>query len=177
MKLNLGCGRHKLAGYVNVDFEPLEQAEVVCDLARHPWPFDSNSVDEANASHILEHLPGDGLFHFMKELYRVSKSNAITHITLPHPSHDIYLNDPTHCRPIMPGTMVMFDRAFLATLAAKGDHLTSFAARCGVDFAFGPKVGYTFDSSIDPNDPNLEYRMKHERNIIVTWRSTLRAVK
>jgi hypothetical protein len=166
-----------LDGYVNVDGCSLEQPDVVCDLATHPWPFANDSVDGAVAAHILEHLPGEGFFHFMRELWRVSKPGAVTEITLPHPSHDIFLNDPTHVRPIMPGTMAMFDRAYIAALAARGDHITSFAERCGVDFKFGPTIKYTFDPAIDKNDPNLEYRAKHERNVIFMWYSTLTAVK
>lgn len=162
---------------MNVDAEPLEQPDVVCDLAAERWPFEDNSVDGAVATHILEHLPGDGFFHFMRELWRVSKNGAVTEITLPHPSHDIFLNDPTHVRAVMPGTMVMFDRAYLAKLAARGDYLTSFAERCGVDFKFGPTVKYTFDPAIDKNDPDLERRAKHERNVIFMWSSILTAVK
>ena len=177
MKLNLGCGRHKMAGYVNVDHEPLESPDIVCDLTVGRWPFDDNSVDGALASHILEHLPGEGFFHFMRELWRVSKPGAVTEIVLPHPSHDLFLNDPTHCRPIMPGTMIMFSRRWLAALEREGKLLTSFADRCGVDFDFGPTVSYVFDTAVDKDDPNLEHRMKHERNIICQWSSRLAAVK
>jgi hypothetical protein len=166
-----------LPGYVNVDFAPSESPDVVCDLGVDTWPWPDSSVEGAVASHILEHLPGEQFFHFLRELYRVSKPGAVTEITLPHPSHDIYLNDPTHVRSVMPGTMVMFDRAYLAALAKRGDFLTSFAERCGVDFKFGPRVHYTFDPAIDKNDPNLEHRMKHERNVIFMWYSTLTAVK
>lgn len=134
-------------------------------------------MDGAIASHILEHLPGEQFFHFMRELWRVSKPGAVTEITLPHPSHDLFLNDPTHVRPVTPGMMVMFDRAYLAALAARGDFLTSFAERCGVDFKFGPSVKYTFDPSVSADDPNLAWRMKHERNVIFMWHSTLTAVK
>lgn len=167
----------KLEGFVNVDSCALEAPDVLCDLGLEHWPFDDNSMDEGLASHILEHLPGEQFFHFLRELYRVSKPGAKTTIWLPHPSHDIFLQDPTHCRPVLPGTMVMFSRRHVEALAKKGRFLTPFYERIGVDFDFGPKVKYTFDPTVDKHDPELDWKAKHLRNIIFEWSSTLTAVK
>jgi len=174
--LNLGCGRKKLPDHINIDSCHLEAPDVVCDLGTETWPWPTSSMDAGVALHVLEHLPGDAFYHFLRELYRVSKPGAVTTIVLPHPSHDIYLQDPTHARPVLPGTMAMFSRAYVGKLAARGDFLTDMGERIGVDFDLG-RVSYTFDASVDPADPELAWKAKHLRNILFEWSSTLTAVK
>jgi len=57
LKLNLGCGITMLDGYVNVDCIQNEhiKPDVKADI-RKALPFDSNSVDEILASHVVEHF-------------------------------------------------------------------------------------------------------------------------
>lgn len=177
MKLNLGCGRRKLAGWVNVDSQPTEEPDVLLDLSVTAWPWPSDSVDAVLASHVLEHIaPGEPFFHVMKETWRVCKDGAKVEIILPHPSHDIYLNDPTHLQAVMPGTLAMFSRQYVESQAAKQVFLTPFYKRLGIDFDFG-KVGYWFADGVDVADPELEWKAKHLRNIIAEWGITLTAVK
>lgn len=126
---------------------------------------------------MLEHIaPGEPFFHCLRELYRVCKPGAQVHVVLPHPSHDIFLNDPSHLQAIMPGTLAMFNRRHVEALAAKGDILTPFYKIIGVDFDF-QKVLYTFDPDVDKTDPRIMERAKHERNIIFQWSATLTVVK
>jgi len=154
----------------------MEDPDVVADLTA-PWPWPNDSVDEVEASHVMEHIaPGEPFFHFMRELYRVCKSGAKVNVTLPHPSHDIFLNDPTHMQAIMPGTLAMFSKRYVEALAAKGDKLTPFYKYLGVDFDI-KTVRYTFDPSIDKNDPEIEWKAKHLRNVVFQWSTTLTVVK
>lgn len=176
LKLNLGCGQQKLPEHVNVDSQPLENPDLVVDLGREVWPWPDNSVDSAVASHVLEHLPGQSFFHFLKELYRVCKPGATVEIVLPHPRHDIFLQDPTHARPVMPGTLAMFSKAYVEGLAAKGQSLTPFYKYISVDFDL-TNVRYVFDASVDMGDPELSWKAKHLNNIIFEWQATLVAVK
>jgi predicted SAM-dependent methyltransferase len=80
--------------------------DVVFDLETGSWPFPDNSVDKILAHHVLEHI--DDLIHVMKEMYRVMRVGAKAHIRVPHPRSDYFLADPTHVRPIMPGTLELF---------------------------------------------------------------------
>jgi hypothetical protein len=177
LKLNIGCGQRKLLGYVNVDNEPGVDPDFLLDVSRETWPWGDSTVEAVEASHVMEHIaPGEPFFHFMRELYRVCQPGAEVEVTLPHPSHDLFLNDPTHRQPIMPGTLAMFNRRHVEALAARGDMLTPFYKFIGVDFDF-QTVRYVFDPSIDKDDPNLERRMMHERNVIFTWSATLTVVK
>lgn len=177
MRLNLGCGPRKLPGYVNVDLQPEVAPDVQLDIGRDPWPWDDNSVDGALASHIMEHLPGEAFFHFLRELYRVCKNGAEVTVVVPHPRHDSFLGDPTHVRPIIPATLVMLSKRYAAEGRKIGQIRTPFGEYLNVDFELDPKLQYSFDPAVDLDDPELEWKAKHLNNIILETRMTLRAIK
>jgi len=112
MKLNLGCGHNKLAGYINIDKYEELQPDQIWDLEKTPYPFETNSVSEILLSHVLEHLgqSPDTFINIIKEFYRICKHNAVIDITVPHWRHDNFFSDPTHVRPITPLLLKLFDR-------------------------------------------------------------------
>ena len=179
MKINLGSGGKKLPGYVNVDSQPMENPDVLCDVSKDRWPFEDSTVTEAIASHLLEHLgpEPERLFHFMQELYRVCAPGAVIQITVPHPRHDIFLQDPTHVRPIMPGTLLMFSKEYVEDLGKKGLHLTPFYKYLSIDFKMDPTIRYSFVEGMDLTDPQLSSKIKHLNNIVHEIHMTLIAVK
>lgn len=179
--LNLGCGGTKLDGYINVDNCELEKPDVLADLGQR-WPWPDNYADGARASHVMEHLPGEVFYTFLRELYRVCKPGAKVDIALPWPTHDIFRNDPSHCRQIMPGTMILFSNRYIKMMADKGIYLTNFAARIGVDFDLDPKVKYRFDECVKPGeadlgDPEFLWKMRHLNNFVSEWSGTMTVVK
>src|SRR5947208_13026944 len=96
LKLNLGCGQNHRPGYVNVD--RAGSPDVKWDLEQFPWPWEDSSVGEVVMFHVLEHL-GESTATYLKiiqEIYRVCQDGAAIQITVPHPRHDDFLNDPTH---------------------------------------------------------------------------------
>lgn len=171
--LNLGSGGKKLPGYVNVDSNSEENPDVVCDLGTETWPWEDSSVDGAVCSHVLEHLPGGCFFHFLRELYRVCRAEAVVELYLPHPRHDIFLNDPTHCRAVTVGTMCMFSKEHWTTMRAKGIHLTPFWKYNKVDFYLDPDIKYSLDPSVSPDDPELGVKMQHLNNIVMEWKGRM----
>lgn len=127
LRLNLGCGRERLDGFVNVD---LYGDCFIHDLNVRPWPWMDNSVGEVVMHHVLEHLPDT--ISVMKELYRVCSDGAKVHVAVPHPRSDDYLNDPTHCSPITPGVLMCFSKK--ANEATKNDANTPLGMIHNVDF-------------------------------------------
>jgi SAM-dependent methyltransferase len=109
MKINIGAGSKRIAGFLNIDSDSGCNPDFCLNIERDKLPFDDNSIDEVYAHHILEHL-GDGFFHCLQELYRVCKHGAIIDVRVPHPKHDTFLIDPTHKRPIYPHTLDMFSK-------------------------------------------------------------------
>jgi len=54
IRLNLGCGRYPLAGFINVDQFANVNPDIVCDALNLPFPHES--VDEIYCGHMLEHM-------------------------------------------------------------------------------------------------------------------------
>jgi len=73
MKLNLGCGKQKLEGYIGVDVCP--EAELNHDL-RNPLPFEDNSVEEILAIHLIESFYQWEFPPVLKDWYRVLQPNG-----------------------------------------------------------------------------------------------------
>lgn len=82
VKLNLGCGKFRKDGYVNLDVSPLCSPDILHDLNRLPYPFPAGHFDLIEADHVLEHL--DDPFLVMGELHRLLKPGGRLVIKVPH---------------------------------------------------------------------------------------------
>lgn len=136
LRLNLGCGNRKLAGWLNVDNEPACKPDAVVDLEKLPWPWPGDSTEEVMLSHTLEHLGADPKVYLgiIKELYRVCRDGAKITIIVPHHRHDHFVHDPTHVRAITVGGLGLFSQASNREWAAKGGANTPLGIYLGVDF-------------------------------------------
>ena len=95
IKLDLGCGPGKRAGFTGVDQTAFPGVDIVTDL-RDRWPWDDNTVEEAHCSHTLEHFDSMERVHFINELWRVLKAGAKATLICPHWSSCRAYGDPTH---------------------------------------------------------------------------------
>jgi predicted SAM-dependent methyltransferase len=180
LKLNLGCGGKKLEGFINVDCEEFENPDVVHDLGADVWPWPDSSADEAVCSHVLEHLPGDTFKFFLQQLYRVMKPDGLVHLTLPWPTHDIFRNDPTHCRPVTPGTMVLMSPRYIDMMKQRNLLLTDFGRRWGINFELDQTIHYRFDPNIKTEDHTPEQLAilgARCNNVIFEWSGVMKAIK
>lgn len=83
LKLNLGSGKRKLIGYVNIDFDPSQAPDKLWDLEKGlPWLAD-NSVEIIYSSHLLEHVHPEKYHFLLEEMYRVSRDGARWTLHLP----------------------------------------------------------------------------------------------
>lgn len=92
--LNLGCGLKQQPDAVNVDFVADTSPDVVVDLDRLPWPFESDRFDEVLAFDVLEHL--DRIIPVMEEIHRICRHGAVVRITVPHFTSANAFTDLTH---------------------------------------------------------------------------------
>jgi SAM-dependent methyltransferase len=128
LKLDIGCGKNKQAGFVGIDIYNFPGVDVVADLRKPRWrsqsvpadlvarvsvdnafveegvySFADNSVDQVHCSHFLEHLTNlDDRWervNFFNELHRIMKPGATAQLIFPHWSSSRYYGDPTHKEP------------------------------------------------------------------------------
>ena len=78
MKLNLGCGKNYIDGWVNVDFYDDSYCDKLHDLEVFPWPWEDNSISEIQIFHTLEHLGADWRVYIqiLQEMYRICEDDA-----------------------------------------------------------------------------------------------------
>lgn len=94
--LDVGCGKNKVLDAIGMDCLALPGVDVVHDLNSFPYPLATNSVDEIQINHVLEHLPD--VIATMEELWRIAKPDAAIHIRVPHFTGILAWKDPTHRR-------------------------------------------------------------------------------
>lgn len=168
-RLNLGCGRNPIEGWINLDHMPLPGVDVVADLnacATTPLPFDENTVDELLMSHVIEHIANT--LELMQELHRIAKPNAKLEILVPHGGSDDAWEDPTHVRPYFPGSFGYFSQPYYwrADYGYRGDwQPEKVILRIGQKDCEGHSV------------QDLWQRSRRERNLVREMAVTLRAVK
>lgn len=80
LKLNIGCGKVKFPGWVNIDIEP--DADLVINV-RKGLPFDDNSVDFIYSEHFLEYLTFEEGEKVLREFYRCLKKEGHMRISMP----------------------------------------------------------------------------------------------
>ncbi|OGP66786.1 MAG: hypothetical protein A2031_01705 [Deltaproteobacteria bacterium RBG_19FT_COMBO_43_11] len=82
-KLNLGCGKIRFEGWINIDSDAsLSNADFCWDL-RNGIPFEDFSCELIYCEHFLEHLPVHQGLGFLKECYRVLNVGGALRIAMP----------------------------------------------------------------------------------------------
>lgn len=100
MKLNLGCGKQMMEGWINVDmhFNDEVQPDVTCDLRIFPWSFESGEYSHIRCDNLVEHIDKCYFVDFIRECWRVLAVGGQLWIRVP----DVInwpvgaFKDPTH---------------------------------------------------------------------------------
>lgn len=83
VKLHMGCGHQRLAGWINVDSNRSCKPDLVADLAK-PFPFKSNSVDYIHSEDFLDQIELADAYVFFQESHRILKDNGVMRILTPN---------------------------------------------------------------------------------------------
>jgi SAM-dependent methyltransferase len=77
LRLNLGSGPQGYSGYLNVDFDPRDNPDILHDLTQ-PLPLPDDSVDAIFLSHVIEHFPQWQIQDLLQDWCRVLKRGTGT---------------------------------------------------------------------------------------------------
>src|SRR5947209_8335643 len=91
--LDVGCGPHKVAGYLGIDILADSGVDVIHDLDVYPWPFVDNSFSRILCRHSLGHQVD--IVAAVEELHRISMPGGLIEVVGPHFSSDNYFTDVT----------------------------------------------------------------------------------
>lgn len=94
-KLDLGCGKNKREGFTGVDSRDFPGVDQVVDLTK-TWPWESDTIEEVNASHVVEHFTATERIHFANELCRVLVKGGKATVVVPHWASCRAYGDLTH---------------------------------------------------------------------------------
>lgn len=83
MKLNLGCGKTKLDGCINIDVEATCEPDLVLDFVSSPLPYEDNSVERVYLFHVIEHIPEKRHHDILSEIRRVLSPEGIFYCAYP----------------------------------------------------------------------------------------------
>lgn len=168
MRLNVGCGRNIKPGWLNLDYAPGEDIDLVADLnacRAKPLPLADGSVEEFLLSHVIEHIPDT--LPMMQELHRIAVPDATMTIRVPYGSSDDAWEDPTHVRAYFLNSFGYFSQPsyWRADYGYRGDWKTD-----------------TIDLLIDDrfkgcSADEIMATLRCERNVVIEMVATLTAIK
>jgi len=185
MKFNMGCGRRKIPGFINVDAQSQCDPDEVFDLEKTPWPWPDNCADEVQFIHALEHMGGDPqvFLEIVQEVYRISAPDCRIVVKVPHPRHDNFISDPTHVRPITPDTWRLFDCELNDQALSAGGSNTPLGRYLGVDLVL-EEHGITLEEPFwsqyqrgEITNQTIEQLLRERNNIAREFSFVLRARK
>lgn len=183
LRLNLGCGKSPIEGFVNLDNKAGPGIDVVADLDSFVrLPFNDNSVGEFLMVHSFEHI--QNTLRLMSELHRIAKPDATFVARMPYGSSNDAWEDPTHARPYFEGSFGYFSQPYYwrADYGYKGDWQPDCvcliinddlvpAENCTVASATTKK---TVRENIKAK---LAERVRHDRNVVQEMIVYMHAVK
>lgn len=95
-RLNLGCAKNPLDGFLNLDLDARVAPDVRHNLEELPLPFADASFDCILGSHVFEHIRN--FLPLVAELYRILKPGGYLMAVTPYISSDDAWDSPHHVR-------------------------------------------------------------------------------
>lgn len=163
MKIDLGCGGKKMAGFVGLDQYPMPGVDHVLQIGSERWPFEDGSVEEAYSSNFLEHLTNLGgaweRVHFFNELGRVLRQGAKAFVAIPHWNSSRYYGDPTHKEPFSEMGVSYLKKEWRLSQAPHTDQTWNPK---GYNCDFDTRLGYVLE-------PDLRHLTGQEKEHAQRW--------
>ncbi len=81
-RVHLGCGDHRLEGWINVDLAPSGAVDAIADCSGD-LPFADRSVAFIHSEDLLEHVERDKGIAMLRECFRVLRPGGVVRILTP----------------------------------------------------------------------------------------------
>lgn len=166
-KLNLGCGKNRQEGYINVDVRPLPTVDYPADMNSCVRTFEG-LCDEIYISHVLEHFENPGkamrdhpgtVLGLLKQVYTMLKPGGLIRVAVPdfEALAKLYLEQEHSLAPRLLGRLCgeqdypenmhkcLFDKAYLT-------HCLELTGFTNIKPWFPKETGLNRDSSFDELD-------------------------
>ena len=171
VRLNVGCGRNIIPGWINIDSASIDGVNMIAELdsldgSRICLDLSNDTVDEFLLSHVLEHIRYP--LPLMKELHRIAKPDAVMTVRVPYGSSDDAFEDPTHVRQYFIGSWGYFSQPFYwrADYGYRGDwevqEINLYINKSGREHL---------------TDNEIATLIKYQRNIVVEMVVILKPIK
>lgn len=167
IRIDFGCGQNCTKAedgtkYIGVDEVQLEGVDIVHDLTKFPYPFESDSVDEIVSNHFVEHLSGEEFMAHMDECHRILKVGGQMRLCHPYCFSARAFQDPTHKTFIPAERYLYFDKNWRDI--NKLDHYPIKS-----DFEYNVYVTYHGDKGqiwTNKSSEALQFPMGHYVNVV-----------
>lgn len=177
LNLNAGCALNPEESnpshmWVNLDFNPKVKPDVVHDLNVTPLPFGDNTFWCIMASHVLEHIDRDKFLPLVADFHRILIPGGVLIAVTPYGMSDDAWECPMHKQMFTENTWIYP----IAETYRSESH--GYGAEEGM-----PVRDWTQEQVIKvpyrefENDPEVEWKAAHWRNVIRELHVVLRAVK
>lgn len=114
IKLDVGAGDNKQAGFLGMDIRPTPNADIVWDCEVTPYPIPSDSCEVVIVSHLIEHITPGVVPTLMNEWWRILRNGGQLWVATPYAGSFGFWQDPTHVHGWNEATATYFDpRHFL----------------------------------------------------------------
>jgi SAM-dependent methyltransferase len=154
VKIDFGCGPNKKEGFLGVDQYAMKGVDIILDIVNGEWPWADGEVEEAHASHFVEHLTAEQRCKFFNNLYRVMKPGGTVTVICPHWASNRAYGDPTHqWPPFAEFALFYLDKEWRA---ANAPHTDAEHWAPGYSCDFTATWGYSLHPTL--NTRNLEFQ-------------------
>lgn len=109
IKLDVGCGQYKVAGYTGMDIRDVDGVDIIHDIQIFPWPLDDNCC-----SHIRMHLVWACIepkyrIKLMDEMWRIAKPKCVLEMREVHSLAPCMTHDPLYYSGASEWTFLYFE--------------------------------------------------------------------
>ena len=169
--LNLGCAANPLDGFTNLDLDPRVDPDVLWDLETGRLPFPDGTFEAVFGSHVFEHVRN--FLPLVADIHRVLRPGGHLISVTPYGSADGAWDSPHHVRSFSEHTW------YYVCPSLYHQHFEHAGRGAWQGETYRPwKV---IQTTLVPypeflNDPDLDFKKKHWRNVIQEVHAVLRKV-